>query len=95
MTAKIVVVPPQTEFGINAGARRELPEISVADAVRLKAHARRKRVLADVMQQDWGDRTGAIFERVEADGMDRKANAALDPSPTPPCPCNPVTAASW
>ena len=48
---------------------------SPADAVRVKADARRKRAVADLMAP--ADPTGARFERREADLMDAAADAVL------------------
>ena len=46
----------------------------------MKAQARRKRALAPVMREQWGDPTGARFEAAEADAMDARADLALDPA---------------
>jgi hypothetical protein len=53
--------------------------VRAGEAVRLKAQARRKRALAPVMREEWGDHTGAGFEMTEAAQMDALADAALDP----------------
>ena len=50
------------------------------EAVRLKAQARRKRALAPIMRERWGDATGARFEAAEAAQMDARADAVLDPA---------------
>ena len=65
-----------------AAPRSAIPEPalpSAGEAVQQKARARRKRVLAKVMREDWGDNTGARFETLEAAAMEAKADAALDP----------------
>jgi hypothetical protein len=53
---------------------------NAGDAVRLKAAARRKRALAPVVREDWGDPVGARFEVSEAAQMDARADAMLDPA---------------
>lgn len=55
------------------------PPVNSGDAIRLKAQAKRKRALAPIMREEWGDRTGARFEMSEAAQMDARADAALDP----------------
>ena len=55
------------------------PRPTAADAVRLKTRAHRKRATALIMQEDWGDSTGARFELLEAAQMDARADVALDP----------------
>jgi hypothetical protein len=63
-------------------ARSSVPESalpSAGEAIQQKARARRKRALAEVMREEWGDNTGARFETLEAAAMDAKADAALDP----------------
>jgi hypothetical protein len=52
---------------------------TAADAVRLKTAAQRKRALAPIMLEEWGDPVGARFELSEAAAMDARAAAALDP----------------
>ncbi len=55
------------------------PPTNAADAVRLKATARRKWALATTMREDWGYPTGAQFELSEAAAMDAQADIVLDP----------------
>lgn len=59
---------------------------TAADAVRLKTGARRKRALAPIMREEWGDLTGARFELSEAVAMDARADAVLDPLTHSPVP---------
>ncbi|MBL6079697.1 hypothetical protein JMJ56_16890 [Belnapia sp. T18] len=67
------------------------PQPTAADAVRLKTQARRKRAMAPIMREEWADHTGARFEELEADGMEARADAILDPrnhASTPPAQGN-------
>lgn len=53
--------------------------MSPADAILAQARAAHHRELAKEMQA-WGDPVGARFELATADGLERAASAALDPS---------------
>lgn len=67
------------------------PRTTVADAVRLTTQARRKRAMAPIMREEWGDPIGARFEEAEAAQMEARADMVLDPSNhagTPPAQGN-------
>lgn len=84
LAERIRFVMPETDAGSPPPAA---PRPTAADAIRQKTRARRKRVTAAIMQQDWGDQTGARFEMLEAAALDVQADAALDPlthTATPP-----------
>jgi len=55
------------------------PPMPAGDAVRAQARARKKRVVAVEMREEWGDPTGARFEEMEAAEMEAAAARALDP----------------
>lgn len=56
------------------------PKVTPAEAVRMRAQAKRKRALATTMAEEWNDPTGARFERREAAEMQGIADHALNPS---------------
>jgi hypothetical protein len=55
------------------------PSMTAAEAVTAQAQARKKRAVAVEMREQWGDRTGARFEEMEAADMESSAAQALEP----------------